>query len=591
MVTASGTIVSPKNLAAAQSATRAPTPESAPQASAMVTASGTVVSTEKLAAPSKESSDRPAPAQSKSALSNEDIAQRDLDLLMGPAPPENEHILSGTVLCDRYRVEALIGIGAMAQVYLGEHLEVGRKVAIKVLLTEWSSSPDVAGRFAAEARNASAIGHPGIIDVFDADVLEDGRRFLVMEYQEGRDLGLILDERGSFPAREACAIMGEVGAAIDAAHAAGVVHRDLKPENIMIARRGDNEVVKVLDFGVAANQARLSSAAATTPGMIIGTPEHMAPEQSIGEAVGPHFDIYALGSTLFTLIAGRPPFIDKNPMKILVAKQTAAPPSLGELVPGLPQKLIALVDDTLALDPSRRPATAHAFVERLNEVVRAFDEPAPDETRRPWLGWALVAGGLGALALVFTLASQQAPAADPPATAGVAPTPDVQVIATTDDPRPEPTTDTLAARAEAESDSGPSPEPSPETTNDMSPGTSPETSPETSPDAKARANTEAKSGIKEKRGKPRTPAHETSACEQVREQAKVAAQAYRWKTVLERSKQRECWRRSRDARKLETQAAMELGDFRGCVKAARGLKDNDVVRWRELCKKRGGLGS
>ncbi|MCB9753043.1 MAG: protein kinase [Myxococcales bacterium] len=519
-----------------------------------------------------------------------------------PVPESSiEFIATGTVLCERYRVLSLLGAGAMGEVYLGEHVEVGRKVAIKVLLAEWSASPEITGRFVGEARTASAIGHPGIIDVFDAGTLGDGRRYLVMEYHEGRDLGVELAERGALAPRRACEIMRQVGAAIEAAHQAGVVHRDLKPDNIMIARRGDEDLAKVLDFGVAADQGRLSSAAATTPGMIIGTPEHMSPEQAIGEAVGPHFDVYALGSTLFTLLAGRAPFEDPNPMKILVYKQTGPPPALGELVPGLPRELVELVDDTLSPDRARRPATAQAFVTRLEDALAALDNPRA-AARRAWLPWVAAAAGFVVLATIAALVvSRGGPAEpdarvanlEPDATAKTA-TP-AATLATDASSEPPPRGDDDPALGEAgepldsAGDDAPLAE-RPDEATDEPLGETADERPDEAPRA-GQAPGETAPGKAPSKRRPRSaPAHETSECEQVREQAQLAVQAYRWKTVLERSLQRRCWRQARDARKLETQARMEMGDFSGCVKAAKGLQDRNVVRWRELCQKRGGLG-
>ncbi|MCA9658669.1 MAG: serine/threonine protein kinase, partial [Myxococcales bacterium] len=334
----------------------------------------------------------------------------------------NTVLNAGTVVAERYEILRMLGTGGMGAVYLGEHLKVGRKVAIKVLHAEWSAVPEVAGRFAAEARTASAIGHPGIVDVLDAGELADGRLFLVMEFLDGEDLGQTLDRYGALPALEACALVRPVAEAIGVAHEAGIVHRDLKPDNIIVTERTTGTAVKVLDFGVASNQApqqRQRSAAATTPGMVIGTPEHMSPEQALGEPAGPHFDIYALGSVLFTLIAGRPPFVDDNPLKVLAFKQTTTAPSLDQFVAGLPAELVSLVDDSLAIDVDRRPPTAEEFVARLDgalAILKGQVSPAaaPEAAKRrtsPLVAVALV-GGLAAAVVGLVVATS--PSDDPP---------------------------------------------------------------------------------------------------------------------------------------------------------------------------------
>ncbi|MEZ4383602.1 MAG: serine/threonine-protein kinase [Nannocystaceae bacterium] len=513
---------------------------------------------------------------------------------------------AGTIVAERYEIHRVLGSGGMGLVYLGEHLLVGRKVAIKVLHAEWSAVPEVAGRFAAEARTASAIGHPGIIDVLDAGELDDGRLFLVMEFLDGEDLGQLLDRRGALPPLEACELVRAVAEAIGAAHEAGVVHRDLKPDNIIVSERGGEATVKVLDFGVASNQAptqRLQSSAATTPGMVIGTPEHMSPEQALGEAAGPHFDIYALGSLLFILLSGRAPFVDPNPLKVLALKQSVPPPRVDQFVAGLPGELVALVDDTLAIDVGQRPPSAADFVARLDaalailrgEAASAIPAPLAAAPRRSPLAAVALAGGVAAALLLVVLSILAGDAADTNAAA--------------ETPPPPPETATLAASQGAEA-------PGADAADDAAPergagidvaAASDAADSEGRADADAAAASEgaeaavadtdaAKPPVADAPAK-RTKAPQkakrtefaTKECADVRNQATVARDAYHWSTLLSLADKRDrCWERRGDARKLETQARMELGDFAGCVKASTGLRDAQVVRWRELCQKRGG---
>ncbi|HRI06301.1 MAG TPA: serine/threonine-protein kinase, partial [Nannocystaceae bacterium] len=288
-------------------------------------------------------------------------------------PPDIEHIEPGTIIAERYRVINRIGRGGMGTVYLGEHTTVGRKVAIKVLTHQWSRNELVAKRFRAEARAASAAGHPNIIEVFDAGELPDGRLYLVMEYLTGRNLYDEIQELGTLPVGRACRIIRAVARAIRAAHEVGIIHRDLKPDNVMFVPlpEGEGETVKVLDFGISAGAERSESQARLTiPGHALGTPEYMAPEQAKGKEATELFDIYAVGVMLFETLVGEPPFVSNNLVEIMARKSTERAPSLGEKRPDLPRNLIQLVDDTLEIDPGKRPQTARDFIVRLEDVIR-----------------------------------------------------------------------------------------------------------------------------------------------------------------------------------------------------------------------------
>jgi hydroxyisourate hydrolase len=181
----------------------------------------------------------------------------------------------------------------MGKVYLAEHVEIGKRVALKVLHPSYSRMPDLVERFRREARAASKIGHPNIVDVTDSGTTTDGSVYFVMEYLEGIELGSVIEREGAVDVARALRIASQICRALAAAHAQGIVHRDLKPENIfLVTRDGAADVVKVLDFGIAktteaeaARERRL-----TSPGMAMGTPEYMAPEQ----AAGIRIDLYAV---------------------------------------------------------------------------------------------------------------------------------------------------------------------------------------------------------------------------------------------------------------------------------------------------------
>ncbi len=292
-----------------------------------------------------------------------------------PDPTDIEHIESGTIIAERYRIINRIGRGGMGTVYLGEHTTVGRQVAIKVLTHQWSRNELVAKRFRAEARAASAAGHPNIIEVFDAGELPDGRLYLVMEYLTGRNLYDEIQDLGTLPVGRACRIIRAVGRAIRAAHDVGIIHRDLKPDNVMFVPlpEGEGETVKVLDFGISAGAERSESQARlTVPGHALGTPEYMAPEQAKGKDATELFDLYALGVMLYECLVGEPPFISNNLVEIMARKSTEAAPSLGEKRPDLPRNLVDLVDDCLEIDPGARPQSARDFLVRMDDVLRSL---------------------------------------------------------------------------------------------------------------------------------------------------------------------------------------------------------------------------
>ncbi|MBK7826061.1 MAG: protein kinase [Nannocystis sp.] len=296
---------------------------------------------------------------------------------LGYENPQNdvEHIEAGTIIADRYRVVSRIGRGGMGTVYLGEHTTVGRRVAIKVLTHQWSRSELVAKRFRAEARAASAAGHPNIIEVFDAGQLPDGRLYLVMEYLTGRNLYEEMEELGTLAVGRACRIIRAVARAIRAAHDVGIIHRDLKPDNVMFVPlpEGEGETVKVLDFGISAGAERTEAEARlTVPGHALGTPEYMAPEQAKGKDATELFDIYALGVMLYECLVGEPPFVSNNLVEIMARKSTEKAPSLGERRRDVPKALVTLVDSCLEVNPADRPQSAREFLQRLEEVIRVL---------------------------------------------------------------------------------------------------------------------------------------------------------------------------------------------------------------------------
>ena len=222
------------------------------------------------------------------------------------------------------------------------------------------------------ARAASDTSHPNIAQVFDAGRLPDGRLFLVTELLVGRSMFEEIGERGYLPVLRAARVLRDVARAVRAAHQAGQIHRDLKAENVMLVPLpdGDGEAVQVLDFGIAAWAE--AEARKTNPGAFVATPEYMAPEQVQGKPATPLFDIYALGVMLFEALVGEPPFGGSNGAFILKSKVSRPAPSLGQKLPGMPRRLVELVDDCLLMDPALRPQSAREFLVRIDEVLRTL---------------------------------------------------------------------------------------------------------------------------------------------------------------------------------------------------------------------------
>jgi eukaryotic-like serine/threonine-protein kinase len=250
---------------------------------------------------------------------------------------------TGRVIDSRYRVIRKIGEGGMGTVYAGEHVEIGKDVAIKILHPAYSTQQDLVERFRREARAASRIGHPHIIDVTDFGETEDGCAYFVMEHLDGIDLADVLSHERRLAPERACKIATQICRALAAAHAAGVIHRDLKPENIfLVARDGQADFVKVLDFGIARSMGRARRL--TNPGVAMGTPEYMAPEQAEGGAVDQRSDIYSVGALIYEMVSGSPPQMSRD-------KELIPPRGIKADVP---EELDRIVVRALEPNPARR---------------------------------------------------------------------------------------------------------------------------------------------------------------------------------------------------------------------------------------------
>jgi tRNA A-37 threonylcarbamoyl transferase component Bud32 len=273
----------------------------------------------------------------------------------------------GMVLDGTYRVVERIGAGAMGEVYLVEHVHIGRREAIKVLRPEMARDPRLASRFRREARAINRLRHPNIIGIYDFGQLPDGRLYLTMEYAAGATLDVPLAREGRFDVARTVHLLHQLASAIDHAHGQGVVHRDLKPSNLILAD-DRSDVLKVLDFGLAkVLNPSGGDDQVTLMGELVGTPEYLAPERMAGGPDDPRSDLYAIGCIAYELLSGRPPFTGGRTMVMSAHLQTPpTPPS--RVVPGIPPSLDALIVQLLAKSPAARPATGRALCAALEEV-------------------------------------------------------------------------------------------------------------------------------------------------------------------------------------------------------------------------------
>jgi serine/threonine-protein kinase len=279
-----------------------------------------------------------------------------------------------------YRVVKKIGEGGMGKVYIAEHELLGKKVAIKVLLPEHSQNPEIVQRFFNEARAATRINHPGIVEIYDFGHDVDGSAYIVMEALRGESLGARLERERVLSPQAAARLAKHIAGALGQAHREGIVHRDLKPDNIFVVPDPDvpgGERTKILDFGIAKLAEGTAAGVKTRAGAVIGTPTYMAPEQFRGAgAVDHRADIYALGVLLYEMLTGRPPFVAEGLVELMEAHMFEAPPPPRGLVPALSPELEQVVLRALAKQPEQRQATVEQLAAELAAAVGGVEELA-----------------------------------------------------------------------------------------------------------------------------------------------------------------------------------------------------------------------
>ncbi len=273
-------------------------------------------------------------------------------------------------LLGRYRIVRKIGRGGFGTVYLAHDEIIQEEIILKVLGAQLSMDESAIRRFVQELKLARKIAHRNVIRIHDFLDL-GGTRAISMEYFPGRDLGFLLGEGGPLDVRRGLRIAAQVCDGLAAAHAEGVVHRDIKPANILV---GDDDEARIVDFGLAAvQQGGDDPERLTKSGLLIGTPEYMAPEQISGEAVDHRADLYALGVVLYEMLSGIKPFTAETPVKVLFQHLEGSAMPLARAVPGIPDSVAELVMRAMARDPNQRPADAAALRVTIELALEALE--------------------------------------------------------------------------------------------------------------------------------------------------------------------------------------------------------------------------
>jgi serine/threonine protein kinase len=297
------------------------------------------------------------------------------------APPELEDPLLGRVLNERFRILETLGAGGMGRVYKAIQAPLDRLVALKVLNPQYGEGkdPGFQKRFFLEASVTAKLRHPNTVTVIDYGKTDDGIYYIAMEYLEGLTLGQLLTQVGPLPWARALNITQQIARSLREAHKVGLIHRDLKPANVMVLNQEtDHDVVKVLDFGLVKSfigdaNAIAQDTSLTQAGIILGSPQYMAPEQARNVA-DPRSDVYSMGVVLYQMLMGRPPFLASQSIDVIVKHINEPPPAFGSIWPshGVPAEVEALVMKCLAKVPVERYQSMDEVMDAMRRVASSI---------------------------------------------------------------------------------------------------------------------------------------------------------------------------------------------------------------------------
>ena len=320
--------------------------------------------------------------------------------------------LINTLFDGRYRIVRKLGSGGMANVYLAEDEDLGRRVAIKILNDRYANDDLFIERFRREAKSAAALSHPNIVSVYDRGEAE-GTYYIAMEVIDGRSLKELIMTRGPLPIPQALAYSHEILEALRFAHRHGIIHRDIKPHNILIGER-----LKVTDFGIA----RAGASQMTEAGSIMGTAQYLSPEQARGAPVTASSDLYSVGIVLYEMLTGKVPFTGDSAIEIAMKHLNEAPKPPSKIRPEIPEELDQVVLRALSKNPEDRYQTAEEFSEDLHRVEAGLPlAPGTSEAATALLAGAALAGGGSTEVLAGTAVTR--PQGPPPPTARTPPPP------------------------------------------------------------------------------------------------------------------------------------------------------------------------
>ncbi len=292
-------------------------------------------------------------------------------------------MVDGGLLDGRYKLGDLVASGGMGTVYRATDERLGRSVAVKILKENLVGDPQFVERFRREARAVASLSHPNIANIYDYGQ-DDERHYIVMEFVEGRDLSDVLTQEGRLPAERAAAIASQICAAVDHAHAAGIIHRDIKPANVIL---DSHDRVKVTDFGIART---VGDSTMTGTGLVMGTAKYLSPEQAMGTKVVPTSDIYSIGIVLYEMLTGEVPFVGDSAVSVALQHAKDDTPVPSSVAPEVSDELDAVVARATAKEPGERWPTGAAMAGALAGALggAAVDATEPHGHRRhhrsPW---------------------------------------------------------------------------------------------------------------------------------------------------------------------------------------------------------------